>query len=152
MVAGDGRRVALTLRHDALDLGFLVHLHEFDRRLDPGSAMPSEYSSRVDVVDRHAPGDKLAENVLITLNEPASVSDPKSGRCYRLYQSSFQGPWRRGEREYHRQLGDNTTRDELFLSVLSVNYDPGRPLKYAGTLLIVAGLVIVYYMRAFRPR
>jgi hypothetical protein len=148
-ITGDGRRVVVSLRHDALDLGFLVHLRQFDRRLDPGSAMPSEYSSRVDIADRDAPGDKLAENVLITLNEPASVSDPKSGRCYRLYQSSFQGPWRRGEREYHRQLGDKSTRDELFLSVLSVNYDPGRPLKYAGTLFIVAGLVIVYYVRTY---
>jgi hypothetical protein len=154
MVLGDGRRVALTLRREALDLGFDVYLREFDRRLDPGSAMVSEYSSYVDFSDRDGPGEKLAEDVLITLNEPASAVDPADGRCWRLYQSSFDGPWTRSDPQFLRRLGPKSKRSELFLSVLSVNYDPGRPLKYAGTLLIFLGMVIVYYMRGYwrKPR
>jgi hypothetical protein len=154
VVRGDGRRVALTLRHQAIELGFDVYLREFDRRLDPGSEMPAEYSSSVDFSDRNAPDEKLAEDVLITLNEPASVVDPADGRCWRLYQSSFGGPWRRNDAEYLRRLGPKSRRGELFLSVLSVNYDPGRPLKYAGTLLVFVGMVIVYSMRGYwkKPR
>jgi len=154
VVLGDGRRVALTLRHEAIELGFDVYLREFDRRLDPGSPMVSEYSSYVDFSDRDAPGEKLAEDVLITLNEPASAVDPADGRCYRLYQSSFNGPWRRNDPEFLRRLGPKSKRSELFLSVLSVNYDPGRPLKYAGTLLVFLGMVVVYSMRDYwrKPR
>lgn len=35
------------------------------------------------------------------------------------------------------------------LSVLSVNRDPGRPVKYAGSLMIVAGIISMFY---FKPR
>ena len=149
VVFGDGRRVAISLRQAAVELGFDVLLREFERRLDPGSPMVSEYSSYVDISDREAPDKRLAEDVLITLNEPASVADPKSGRCYRLYQSGFHGPWGRNHPEFLRRLGPKSKRNELFMSVLAVNYDPGRPLKYAGTLIILAGLVIVYYVRGY---
>ncbi len=45
-------------------------------------------------------------------------------------------------------------RGELFLSWLTVNYDPGRGLKYFGSLMIVAGIATMFYMRAyfFAPR
>ena len=32
------------------------------------------------------------------------------------------------------------------ISVLSVNYDPGRWLKYVGSMLLVLGIVIMFYM------
>ena len=40
-------------------------------------------------------------------------------------------------------------RDELFLSWLTVNYDPGRGLKYFGSMMIVAGIATMFYMRAY---
>ncbi len=149
VVCGGKRRVAVTLKRDQIDLGFQVRLNKFNRRLDPGSEKVSHYSSEVDLCDRDDPGRKLRDNVLITLNEPASITDPGNGRCYRLYQESFNGPWRPGDPQFTYLLGPKTGREELFLSVLSVNYDPGRGLKYAGTLLIFAGFVIIYYMRAY---
>jgi hypothetical protein len=148
MVEGDHRRVALTLRRDTLDLGFETFLHEFDRRLDPGSDTVSHFSSAVDFIDPDRPGEKLNDApVRIALNEPASVSDPASGRCYRLYQASYGGPFRRGQPGYPGTRLGKAGPDEVFMSVLSVNYDPGRPLKYAGTLLVVFGFVMVYSMR-----
>jgi hypothetical protein len=149
IVAGNRRRVAVTLHPDTIDLGFEVRLKKFNRRLDPGSLKVSHYSSEVDVYDRQRPGEAIQEDVPITLNEPASVTDPATGRCYRLYQSGFDGPWRPGHPEFDERLGPSTARQELFLSILSVNYDPGRGLKYAGTLMIFAGLVVIYYMRAY---
>ena len=147
VVQGSRRRVSVTLRHDNFDLGFEVRLHQFDRRLDPGSETVAHYSSLLDIASPDPPEERLAENVVVTLNEPASVSDPTSGRCYRLYQASYFGPFSPGEPGYPRGRRDKTARKELFVSVLTVNYDPGRPLKYAGTLVMVAGFLMVYSMR-----
>jgi hypothetical protein len=151
VVAGKGRRVAITLPWDRLDLGFALYLHKFERKLDPGTSMPSYYASLVDML---APGDKgdsepLRKNVLITLNEPGDFSDPSSGRSYRVYQSSFDGPFRPGHPFFDDRVGGTGSREELYISVLSVNYDPGRGLKYSGCLLICAGVATMFYMRAY---
>ena len=34
------------------------------------------------------------------------------------------------------------------MSILQVGYDPGRPIKYAGCLLVVIGAFVQFYMRA----
>jgi hypothetical protein len=151
-VMGKRRRVALTLRPDEVDLGFQLYLHRFRRKLDPGTGMASHYSSLVDVLDRSHPPKKLREDVLITLNAPLDVADPQTGLVYRLFQSSFEGPWMPGEPEFDRLAGKDHGRDQVYLSRLSVNYDPGRGLKYVGCLLIVVGIVIVYYLRAYFVR
>ena len=40
VVAGKGRKVALTLRRDEVDLGVQVFLQKFRRKLEPGAARP----------------------------------------------------------------------------------------------------------------
>jgi hypothetical protein len=50
---------------------------------------------------------------------------------------------------FDRVVGGESARDELFLSWLTFNYDPGRGLKYFGSLLIVAGIGTMFYMRAY---
>lgn len=151
VVAGSRRRVAVTLPRDRLDLGFHLYLRKFQRKLDPGTSMPSHYSSLVDVVapDDEGSRKRVRENVLITLNEPGNFSDPRTGRSYRLYQSSFNGPFRPGHPYFDERVGGTGSRDELYLSILSVNYDPGRGLKYFGCLLIVVGIATMYYMKAY---
>jgi hypothetical protein len=93
-----------------------------------------------------------AEQIPITLNEPVNFADPNTGLSYRMYQESFQGPFKPGNETFDEAAGP-TDRDELWESVLTVNYDPGRGLKYFGCLLIVAGIATMFYMRAyfFRP-
>jgi hypothetical protein len=136
--------------HDSshFDLGLQLYLHKFRRKLDPGSGTASHYSSLVDFLDRSDPPQKLQENVLITLNAPVDFADPQTGRTYRIFQAGFLEPGRPGYREFERLVGKDPNRDGAFLSQLSVNYDPGRGLKYVGSLLIVAGIVMVYYLRA----
>jgi hypothetical protein len=152
VVEGKGRQVAITLPPDNVDLGFQLYLHRFRRKLDPGSGMPSHYSSLVDFLDRHDPPQKLQENVLITLNAPVDFADPQTGRTFRLFQSSFQGPWSPGDPKSPQRVRNDRSRDQVFLSQLSVNYDPGRGLKYLGSLLICGGIIMVYYMRAYFAR
>ena len=152
VVAAKQRRVAITLRPDEVDLGFQLYLHRFQRKLDPGTGAASHYSSLVDFLDRGAPPQKLQEDILITLNAPVDFADPQTGRTYRLFQSSFSGPWTPGEPEFDQLIGTDHSRDQLYLSRLSVNDDPGRGLKYVGSLLIIVGIVIVYYLRAYFVR
>ena len=170
-VQGKDRRVKIRLVWDEIDTGFRLYLHHFDRRLDPGTSQPSHYSSLVSRLppesaaevearrsdraaaaaeDRAAAAE--AEKISITLNEPVNFADPRTGLSYRMYQESFQGPFRPGNETFD-ELAGPTDRDELWESVLTVNYDPGRGLKYFGCLLVVAGIATMFYMRAyfFRP-
>jgi hypothetical protein len=144
VVAAKRRRVTISMALDEVDLGFQLYLRQFQRKLDPGAGTPSHYSSLVDVLDLGRPPKKLRENVLITLNAPVDFTDPQSGRTYRLFQSSFSGPWTPGEPEFEQLIRGDRSRDQVYLSRLSVNYDPGRGLKYLGSLLAVVGIALVY--------
>jgi len=164
VVVGDGRRVELRLVLDSFDVGFHVYLNRFQRKLDPGSRTAvSEYSSLVDFVtvkdDGQGPTPTiekvLEEDVLITLNNPITRVDPSSGRSFRMYQEAFDGPYRPGTKQYEYFLGgvvprgETEPRDELYQSTLTVNYDPGRGLKYVGCLMIVAGTAVLFYMKGY---
>ena len=113
--------------------------------------MASHYSSLVDFLDRGASPKKLAQQVLIAPNAPVDFADPQSGRTYRLFQSGFKDPPALpGEPEFDQLVGTDRSRDRVYQSQLSVNYDPGRGLKHLGCLLIVVGIVMVYYLRPRR--
>ncbi len=138
---------------EPLELGFQVYLRQFRRRLDPGSEMPSHYSSRVEFLERSNPPKalkdetKLQKDVLIELNKPVDFTDPQTGRTYRFFQASFEGPWLPGDAKFEELVGRDRSRDQVYLSRLSMNYDPGRWPKYIGSFLIVVGIGMVYYLR-----
>ncbi len=150
-VAGDGRQVTLTMPLDEIDVGFQVRLHKFSRKLDPGTSTPSHYGSLVDLVDRNDSGKVLESRMEISMNAPIDFTDPHSGRSYRLFQESFRGPFPPGSDVYELVYGQSPAADSSpkFNSVLTVNYDPGRGIKYLGCLLIVAGIATMFYMRAY---
>ena len=145
------RERVIALRPDEVDLGFQVYLRRFRRKLDPGSGMPSHYSSQVDLLDRSEPPQPLHESVLVTLNAPVDVADPRTGRSWRLFQASFSGPWKPGDVEFDQLAAQDPSRGQIYLSQLSANYDPGRGAKYLGSLMIVAGIVMVYCLRRTSP-
>ncbi|MHB8902223.1 MAG: hypothetical protein ACYC6Y_25985 [Thermoguttaceae bacterium] len=163
VVVGKNRRVEVTLVPDSVDVGFHVYLDKFQRKLDPGTSMASHYSSLVDfvtvnvdpVTEEEVRADTIEEGVLITLNEPVTRTDPRTGRSFRIYQEAFRGPFKPGDGLYDMKLGgrvlhgETMPRDELFLSWLTVNYDPGRGLKYFGSMMIVAGIATMFYMKAY---
>jgi hypothetical protein len=77
--------------------------------------------------------DGLADFV-ITMNRPLDYPDP-AGRQLRFFQENYIAP----DKTHDTQLG----------SVFRVNYDPGRPVKYLGSGLIVFGIFLMFYMRAY---
>ena len=77
--------------------------------------------------------DALADFV-ITMNRPLDYPDP-AGRQLRFFQENYIAP----DKAHGTELG----------SVFRVNYDPGRPVKYLGSGLIVFGIFLMFYMRAY---
>jgi len=175
VVEGDGRSVAVSMPRGVIDLGFEVYLHRFHRKLDPGAETVSHYYSTVDFraaedqplkdapaddapvntsSDKDGPsGEVLADDVIVTLNAPISLTDPHTGRSYRIYQSGYDGPFVPGQPEFDQLVGGSSMRDQLYLSRLSVNHDPGRGLKYVGALVLSIGIVMTFYLRGvFRTR
>ncbi len=108
-----------------LQLGYDIALKKFEIGHYPGTMQPSSYSSQVEV-SQH--GEHPAENHLISMNEPMKYNG------FTFYQSSF----------------DEDEQGRPMASVLSVNYDPGRWIKYLGSLFVVAGIIHLFYMRKKR--
>ncbi len=148
-VDADGQTASIRLTHNKIDLGFGIRLKRFERRFDPGTKVPSHYGSLVDLVKADDPSKPIEENLTISMNRPLSVNDPKTGRTYRLFQSSYGGPFGPGDAPYDEIVGGTANRDELYISYLSLAYDPGRAWKYAGCYMTIAGIAIMYYMKAY---
>jgi hypothetical protein len=101
-------------------LGFSVRLLDFVEEKYPGSRQAASYSSLVEINDVAA-GSTFT--VLIAMNKPLKY------KGYKFFQSSFE-----------RNRGSET-------SVLTVSRDPGTLLVYAGSILMVIGLVMIYYLK-----
>ena len=99
------------------DVGFDLSLKDFRVGRYQGTMRAASYESLVDV-----PG--MGER-LISMNEPLKHNG------FTFYQSSFQ------EDEQGRPVA----------SVLSVNRDPGRWIKYLGSALIVLGTIHLFYFK-----
>ncbi|MBW3600279.1 MAG: SMP-30/gluconolactonase/LRE family protein [Planctomycetes bacterium] len=93
-------------------------------------------------------------DVWITMNAPIEFSDPSSQRRFRIFQEAFNGPWKPGDAQFEINVPASSEKSELYQSVLTVNYDPGRPVRNLGCLLVVLGIATMFYMRAyfFKPR
>ena len=61
-----------------------------------------------------------------------SMNEPLKYESWTFYQASFEAP---------------ETPEDSYRSILSVNYDPGRSLKYIGSLWIVLGVILLFYRR-----
>jgi hypothetical protein len=84
------------------------------------------------------------ENILISMNRPGYFG----GKGYRIYQSSYEGPFYPDQPRFHG-LYDGTIfpwesrpRESIAMSTLSVNADPGRSWKYFGSFLIILGTAL----------
>lgn len=105
-----------------IDLGFDMRLKNFEVGRYEGTMKAASYQSLVEV-----PGEG---ETLISMNEPLKY------RGFTFYQASFE----------QDETGKPTA------SILSVNYDPGRGLKYLGSLLIVLGSIMLFYFKKIKGR
>ena len=115
--------VVLSFGYDHLPLGFQLQLHEFTRRMNPGHVGDAAFASAVRISDAAGAIDESHE---ITMNEPLVYGK------FTLYQSSF------------REQPDGAD-----VSVLTAAYDPGRFLKYLGSLMICGGIAVMFFMRSY---
>lgn len=107
----------VTYGHKRQDIGFDLRLLEFEIGRYPGTMRAAAYQSHVEV-----PG--MGE-ATISMNEPLKHNG------LTIYQASFQDG----------QDGNPVA------SIFSVNYDPGRWIKYLGSLIISIGVVVLFYDR-----
>jgi len=100
-----------------IDTGVDINLKKFDMGLYQGTQRAASYSSLVTLPDQ--------SEHLISMNEPLK----HNGLTY--YQASFQ----------------QDDSGKPVASVLSVNHDPGRWLKYLGSLILSFGVVLLFWYR-----
>jgi len=101
-------------------LGFELRLDDFVLGTNEGTQDPATFESHVTVLDGGGPGSQ----VKIAMNEPL-----KHGN-YKIFQASYQlNP---GGKDW---------------SVLAVAYDPGIYLKYLGALVMVSGIVTMFFLK-----
>ncbi|TVR08250.1 MAG: hypothetical protein EA401_14220 [Planctomycetota bacterium] len=126
----EGGRALVRYHREQYDLlerhGFALNLQRFINEKDPGGQSNASYASVVRL--HHADGRGREEHV-ISMNEPLK----KGGVT--LYQTA------RAEQP-----------DGTFVSFFTVAQDPGRPFKYLGSLILVAGMITMYVMKRRRRR
>jgi hypothetical protein len=117
---------------DRKDLGFALKLDDFEVGFDPGTQQASKYVSQVRLNDE-AMG-------IHDKSHTIQMNEPLTHRGYTFFQAS-----------YSPDIDPRTGRETgsgRFQSVFQVATDPGRPIKYAGCLLVVFGAFVQFYMRA----
>lgn len=106
-----------------IPLGFKVELKDFKIDHYPGTDKPAGFSSDVVLKDDTR---GVVREAHISMNNPLIYNG------FRIYQAAYsQNP---GEPE---------------ISVFAVGRDPGVPVKYAGSIILIAGIVIMFAMRRF---
>ncbi len=115
----NGKKVILSITKKTLPLDFKLSLERFEMKTDPGTNNPASYESFVRFFTHDGPSIQH-----IYMNHPYK----KSG--FTFYQASY-----------------FQTKQGPYGSVLSVNRDPGRWMKYLGALLLVLGTSYHYFPR-----
>ncbi len=118
----DGQLYYLAYGRERFDLGFPLKLLKFEIGRYQGTRMAMSYESEVELED--------GRKVLISMNEPLKHHG------YTFYQASF----------------EEDSMGKPRASILSVNWDPGRWLKYFGSLLIVLGAFYMAYLRKINKK
>lgn len=105
---------------DRIQLPFSLYLSKFTMGTNPGTSTAASFISDVVVKDPKSNSDKKA---IISMNEPLKYGG------YYFYQASYQ-----------------MSPGQPAVSVFAVNHDPGRILKYLGSLIMVFGIGLMFYM------
>ncbi len=110
----------LALGKKSFNLPYFFFLDRFESKKYPGTNDASTYESFINISNEQG----LQEKAHIYMNSPLS----KDGLTF--YQSSY---------------FDSSPNEKG--SILSVNYDPGRKIKYFGSLILVLGIMIHYLIK-----
>ncbi len=119
----NGKKVVFYLEKESLTLPFEFVLTEFKMEKDPGTNRPASYESFVRLFTSEG-----------TFNHHIFMNNPLKYLGFTFYQASY-----------------SQDREGNYISTLSVNVDPGRPFKYAGSLMLVFGSMWHYFLN-YRKR
>ena len=114
---GENEVFLFSFQNRRIDIGFPVYLKKFEMTNYEGTQRAKTYSSSVEIVSSEG---AAPVSGLISMNEPMKYGE------YTFYQASF---------NRDEKTGEPTA------SILSVNLDPGRWIKYLGSLLLSLGTV-----------
>lgn len=117
------RQIDLAIDNESIKLPFEVNLTRFKMDTDRGTNNPASYESFIDVFTG---SDRFDAHVF--MNNPLKYNN------FTFYQASY----------FKAKSG--------FGSVLSVNFDPGRWLKYLGSLLLVLGSLWHFVLRKVKTK
>ena len=118
-VSVNGRGYSFYFGRKMFRLPFSVKLLKFYKKDYPGTETPMSFESDV----------SLNREILV---RKISMNEPLDMQGYTLYQSSY-------------QLNPN---GGPAVSIFSVNYDPGRRLKYFGSLILCIGIMVFVIQRS----
>ena len=113
----------LMLGEKRLPLGFRLALRDFRLKHYPGTNSPASFESDVTLIDDSR---GVKREATISMNEPLSY------RGYKIYQSGY-----------------NLAEGQSDVSIFSVGRDPGIWVKYLGAIVMVAGILTMYYTSRF---
>ena len=113
-------RIRFEIGKKTITLPYELVLDQFKMDTDPGTSTPASFESYVTLFK----GNKGSSKHHIFMNNPLKHEN------FTFYQASY----------FQTQAGP-------YGSVLSVNFDPGRPWKYLGSLLLVLGSIWHYFLR-----
>ncbi len=165
-VVSSKRSATIRLTDRELDLGVALFVKKFTPVYEPGSTTAASFSSLFRVIPQGLNAEEqaaeLAKNpendALIQMNRPGVLRAADSGRAFWAYQDSFNGPYRPGDPEFDQVVdgrllpGETTARETLYRTTITLNDDPGRGLKYLGSLLLVWGTALLIYRKSPTPR
>ncbi len=106
-----------------MPLGFQIFLRDFKMDTNPGTNDPASFKSEVVLRD---PGLGIEREVLIEMNHPLKH------RGFKVYQAAYQ-----------------VSQGKPDISVFSVGRDPGNFFKYSGTVVMVGGILLLFYVKPF---
>ncbi len=133
-VSVGGEVVRFGFGNRRVPLPFTVALEAFDVPRDPGTENPAAF---VSTLIFHNPETEERVRDTAGMNQPAmyplGVHRLFTGFTYKFSQAHWEP-------------------DDLNLSVVQVLYDPGWSLKWIGSLILLSGIFIIFYVRPYRSR
>jgi hypothetical protein len=116
-------KFTLMYAQKTIPAGFKLTLRDFKMAQYPGTNDPATFESDVTLKDDSR---GISKDANISMNKPLVY------RGFRIYQSGYSLP--EGEPE---------------ISIFSVGKDPGVPVKYLGAIVMVSGIITMFYTRRF---
>jgi hypothetical protein len=120
-VLSKGQTFSMAYGPQQKHLPFMLHLVKFHVGFDPGTEKPASYASDVFYMDPEK-GTQVPVNI--------SMNQPLHFMGYTVYQASY-------EKE----------PDGSYVSVFSVGRDPGIWLKYGGAIVLVLGIIFMFWFK-----